>query len=249
MINNKFYMTIAGLLICVYCVHPASASAVDNRIYSDLLKKYVSHGEVDYQGFQTEEARLDQYLSILERVDPGALSREEQFAYYVNVYNAWTIKLILSRYPGIKSIKDIGGIFSSPWKRKIVRLNNEFLSLDHIEHDILRPLFKDPRVHFVINCASVSCPPLRSEPYTGANLEYQLEDSTTRFINDPGRNRIEGNVLLVSKIFKWFAEDFNGDIVGFVKTYAQGNFKQKIEMHEDRIKIEYQAYDWSLNGK
>jgi hypothetical protein len=238
---------MACLLICLFSTQ--AAAAVDNRIYADLLEKYVMYGKVDYRGFQSEEERLDQYLSVLERVDPKALSREEQFAFYVNVYNAWTIKLILSRYPDIQSIKDIGGIFSSPWKKKIVRLKNKVLTLDDIEHNVLRPLFQDPRVHFVINCASISCPPLRSEPYTGTKLEDQLQDATTRFINEPKRNRIEANVLFVSKIFKWFAEDFNRDVVGFVSAYARGDFKEKIEENKDRIRIEYLAYDWSLNGE
>jgi hypothetical protein len=240
---------IVALLLCLFVAQSAAAEAVDNRIYAELLKKYVTHGKVDYQGFQSEERRLDQYLATLERIDPNTLSREEQFAFYVNVYNAWTIKLILSKYPDVRSIKDIGGIFKSPWKQKIVRINGEISTLDDIEHNILRPLFKDPRVHFVINCASISCPALRNEPYTGAKLEDQLQDATTRFINDPQRNRIEENILVVSKIFQWFAEDFNKDIVGFVTEYARGNLKEKIETNQGKIKIKYQDYDWSLNGE
>jgi hypothetical protein len=238
----------AGLLIWFMAVQSAAAQTVDNRIYAELLKKYVTHGKVDYRGFQSEEERLDQYLAILERIDPNSLLRREQFAFYINVYNAWTIKLILSRYPDIQSIKDIGGIFKSPWKQKIVHLNGEVFTLDDIEHHILRPLFKDPRIHFAINCASISCPVLRSEPYTGAKLDAQLQDATTRFINDPQRNRIEKNILVISKIFKWFPEDFNKDVVGFVSAYARGDFKTKIENNKDKIKIKYQAYDWSLNG-
>jgi hypothetical protein len=240
---------MAGLLICFLAAHAGDSEAVDNRIYAELLKKYVARGKVDYRGFQSEEDRLDQYLEVLEGTDPDALSREEQFAFYVNVYNAWTIKLILTRYPDIQSIKDIGGIFNSPWKQKIVRLNGGLFALDDIEHNILRPLFRDPRIHFVINCASVSCPPLRSEPYSATILQEQLTEATTAFINDPERNRIEGNILFVSKIFKWFPEDFNEDVVGFVSSYARGDFRDSIAANQDRIKIKYLEYDWSLNGK
>jgi hypothetical protein len=247
--NNVFVTMMAGLLLCFLPAQAGASEAVDNHIYAELLKKYVAHGKVDYRGFQSEENRLDQYLGVLERIDPNALSREEQFAFYVNVYNAWTIKLILTRYPDIQSIKDIGGIFNSPWKQKIVRLNGEVLALDDVEHNILRPLFKDPRIHFVINCASVSCPPLRSEPYSATRLQEQLNDATTSFINNPERNRIEENILFVSKIFKWFPEDFNEDVVGFVSSYARGDFRDGIEANQDRIKIKYLEYDWSLNGK
>ena len=140
---------------------------VDNSLYDRLLKQYVNQGMVDYRGIKNEEAILDQYLKVLENTDPRKLSRSEQFAFYVNAYNAWTIKLILSAYPGLKSIKELGSFLSTPWKKKIARIDGEVLTLDAIEHEILRKQFKDPRVHFAVNCASQGCPPLRSEPYQG----------------------------------------------------------------------------------
>jgi len=226
-----------------------SADRVDHGLYGELLQKYVKNGVVDYQGFKKEEAKLDQYLDILEKTDTKTLSRNEQFAFYVNAYNAWTIKLILGADPEIKSIKDLGSLFKSPWKKKIARIDGEVLTLDNIEHDILRPRFKDPRIHFAVNCAAKSCPPLRSEPYQGDVLDKQLTEMTEAFVNDPTRNRLEGNTLYVSSIFKWYSEDFNDDIVGFFMKYARGDLKARLQKQAKEIRVEYLDYDWSLNGK
>ena len=225
----------------------STETVVDNGLYGELLKKYVKDGKVDYAGFKTEEAKLDRYLENLAKVDPARLSRNEQFAFYINVYNAWTIKLILSGYPGVASIKDLGSLIRSPWKKEIVRIEGEVLSLDHVEHEILRPRYKDPRVHFAINCAAKSCPPLRPEPFNGIILDRQLDDSTRSFINDPKSYRLENNELYVSRIFKWFSEDFNGDVLGFFLKYTTGNLKKELAANSDRIDVKYLPYDWSLN--
>ena len=225
-----------------------SQAAVDNSIYEELLKRYVKNGVVDYRGFKKEEGKLDEYLKVLENTKVSELVRNEQFAFYVNAYNAWTIKLILSAYPGIESIKDLGNIFKSPWGKKIVRLNGRVLTLDDIEHGILRVQFKDPRVHFAINCASKSCPPLLSEPYRGSTLNRQLDDATRSFINDPKSNYLKDSRLYVSRIFKWYSEDFNDDVIGFFLKYAEGDFKKELEAKKDQLKIVYLDYDWSLNG-
>lgn len=226
-----------------------AAFAVDNSVYAALLKKYVKDGVVDYQGFKNEESQLDQYLKVLENTKSGKLSRNEQFAFYINAYNAWTIKLILSGYPGIKSIKELGSIFKSPWEKKFARINGDVVTLDHIEHDILRPTFKDPRVHFAINCASKGCPPLRPEPYRGDLLDRQLDEMAKAFINDPSRNHLEGKTLYVSRIFKWFKEDFENDIVGFFQKYAHRDLKKELDSGAGEIKVKYLGYDWSLNGR
>ncbi len=169
------FLTVLSFFFTPGLVSTSWASvSVDNSVYAELLKKYVKEGVVDYQGFKSEETNLDQYLKVLEKTDSSKLSRNEQFAFYINAYNAWTIKLILSGYPGVKSIKEFGGIFKSPWKKKLARIDGEIVTLDHIEHGILRPHYKDPRVHFAINCASKGCPPLRAEPYRGDLLDQQL---------------------------------------------------------------------------
>jgi len=226
-----------------------SSETVDNSIYADLLNKYEKNGVVDYQGFKNEETKLDRYLKVLENTDTKILSRDEQFAFYANAYNAWTIKLMLSAYPGVKSIKDLGSVFKSPWKKKLARIGGDVITLDDIEHNILRARFTDPRIHFAVNCASKSCPPLRSEPYQGSILDQQLDEMTGAFLNDPLMNRLEGRTLYVSSIFKWFAGDFNKDIVGFFLKYARGDLKKQLESNRTKIKVKYLDYDWSLNGK
>jgi hypothetical protein len=241
----SFYMVAGTAGLQVFA---AAEPAVDNRLYAELLKKYVRAGKVNYAGFKKEEAKLDRYLEILENVDPAGLPRNEQFAFYVNAYNAWTIKLILSGYPDVTSIKDLGSLLKSPWKKKIVRIDGKVISLDHVEHEILRPRYGDPRVHFAINCAAKSCPPLRPEPFSGAILDQQLDDSTRSFINDPKSYRLEDNELYVSRIFKWFSEDFNDDIYGFFLKYATGDLAEELEAKAGRIVVKYLHYDWSLNG-
>lgn len=240
------------VLLAAKIFTPVSAAAdtlVDHGLYAELLHRHVHNGQVNYDGFKREESRLDQYLAILETVDPQDLTVKERFAYYANAYNAWTIKMILSRYPKIGSIKELGIFNTGPWKKKVVRLNGRVLSLDNIEHDIMRPQFKDPRLHFAINCAAFSCPPLRSEPYIGNRLDVQLDEATRAFINNPNRNYLDGDTLYVSKIFRWFAGDFNHDPTGFVLRYAQGRLKSELSARRDSIRIAYLPYDWSLNNK
>ncbi len=238
----------SALILYLFPGRGIAATGVDNTIYASLLRKYVAGGRVDYKGFQTDEARLDQYLVQLGRVTPDRLERNDRMAFYINLYNAATIKLILTAYPDIKSIKDLGSLFRSPWKKKFITLNGQTISLDHIEHDILRPRFKDPRVHFAINCASKSCPPLLDEPYAGDTLNAQLEKAATNFINDPHSTYVKDGALYVSSIFKWFGKDFGNDIEGFVAQYAQGDFKRKLQAKAGSLRIEYLDYDWSLNG-
>ena len=226
----------------------AWAEPVDHHHYAQLLGRHVHQGEVNYKGFKAEEERLDQYLAILSGVDPEKLARDDRFAFYINAYNAWTIKLVLSAYPNIESIKDLGSLFKSPWEKAIATIGGKTLTLDNIEHDILRPVFLDPRVHFVINCASISCPPLSSEPYQGKRLQQQLEDATLAFINDKDKNYFKENTLYVSSIFKWFKGDFDHDVVGFFRQYARGDLKKVLAARGNTLKVEYLDYDWRLNG-
>ena len=251
-IKRFIFVIVTLFLLCgpLNIVTPdVSGSTVDHGIYATLLEKYVKQGQVDYRGFKTDEAKLDQYLKVLEKTDSDKLSPNDQFAFYINAYNAWTIKLILSGYPGVKSIKALGSILKSPWKKKICRIDGDVITLDDIEHGILRPRFKDPRVHFAINCAALSCPPLISEPYQGSTLDRQLDNSAQNFISNPQRNYLKGNTLYVSKIFKWFARDFNNDSIGFFLKNAKKELKKELETQRGRIRIKYLRYDWSLNGK
>jgi hypothetical protein len=229
---------------------PASADRQPmHAIFDGLLSKYNRQGRVDYGGFKREEANLDAYLDLLAEIEPGTLGRDQRIAFYINAYNAWTIKLVLSGYPGVESIKDFGSLFKSPWKKRFVRIGSQVLSLDHIENDILRPQFKDPRIHFAINCASKSCPQLYHEAFAGSRLDAQLDDATRRFINDKRFNRLEEKTLYVSRIFKWYRDDFDGDIIGFFERYAAPPLKAAIVGRKKELKIEYLDYDWSLNGE
>jgi len=230
-------------------VRAISVSPVDNRIWARLLEAHVTDGRVDYDGFKRDEAELDRYLAILSGTDPEALSRSHQFAFYINAYNAFTVKLILTRYPGINSIKEISSFFSNAWSRKFIPLNGFNVSLDHIEHDILRPRFKDPRVHFAINCAARSCPPLSDTPYEGETLETRLDEQTRRFINHPKNTFLKDGTLFVSRIFKWFDDDFSGNPLGFIRQHADDALKQALDQASARgdIRLEYLHYDWTLN--
>jgi len=225
-----------------------STNTVDHSIYRGLLNKYVKDGVVDYAGFKNEEKELDRYLAILDKTNVGELSRSEQLALYINTYNAYTVKLILENHP-VDSIKDIGSRPKGPWKIRFCKIGGKTFTLDEIEHDMIRPRFKDPRVHFAINCASKSCPPLISEPYEGSILDQQLDSNTRAFLSNPKENRLEGDTLYVSKIFKWFEDDFNGDVVGFFMTHAEGDLNDRLAAKRDKIRIKYLHYDWSLNGK
>jgi len=228
-----------------------SMDEVDHSLYGRLLNKYVKDGVVDYQGLEQEEKSLDQYLKVLEETDTKKLTSNGQLAFYINAYNAWTIKLILSAYPELDSIWDLGSrIFKwkSPFRKEIVRIEGKRISLDDLEHGVIRPRFKDPRVHFAVNCASISCPPLISEPYEGPTLDQQLDASVRSFLNNRERNRLEGKTLYVSKIFKWFAADFNDNVVGFFLQYADEELKERLHGSRDGLEVKYLDYDWGLNG-
>ncbi len=225
----------------------ADGAADQNSLYDQLLSRNIRNGLVDYRKLKKEESILDGYLEFLEETNINALSRNEKFAFYINAYNAWTLKLVLSSYPGIRSIKDIKGGYGSPWKIPMVKTNGEVLTLDYIEHRILRPVFKDPRVHFAINCASISCPPLKHEAYRGEELERQLADSAETFINDGRNNYFRGDTLYISRLFSWFREDFGNDPIGFIRKYAHCELKEMIRNSGNRIRIKYLPYDWSLN--
>jgi len=245
---------LAVVLCLLFLIMPlANAASTDNlhSIWSELVGNHVSAGVVDYQAMKKTESRLDEYLAILDATDPEQLPEVERLAFYINAYNAYTVKLILVNFEDgkpVKSIRDIGGFFSGPWDIKLCRIGGKVYTLDNIEHDIIRPTFKEPRVHFAVNCASQSCPPLISEAYVGSRLEDQLQANTIAFINNAEFNRLDGSTLYVSKIFKWFSEDFNDDVVSFFRKYAQGDLQSSLPEGGSDISVKYLDYDWSLNN-
>lgn len=247
MLGKAIATFMISMAVCF--AFPGNSSATDNSIYAALLSKYVSGSFVDYAGLKAEEANLDAYCDILAGTDTEALPEKERLAYYINAYNAWTLKLVLDNWP-VDSIKDVGRFWSSPWKIEFARVGDKTVSLDYIENEVLRPQFKDPRIHFAINCASKSCPPLRGEPYEGGRIDSQLDDAAGRFINDGKSNYLRDKALHLSKIFDWFSEDFGGEngVLAFIRKYAQGDLALELATSE-KPEIVFLEYDWSLNGK
>ncbi|MDX5417904.1 MAG: DUF547 domain-containing protein [Hymenobacteraceae bacterium] len=226
-----------------------SATKPDHQQWTKLLQKHVAaNGDVDYKGFRQDQKMLQLYLDQLSSgiPDPNTWSRNEQLAYWINAYNAFTVKLIVDNYP-LQSIKDLNSRISIPlvntvWDDKFIILGGKKYSLNDIEHRILRKEFEEPRIHFAINCASKSCPKLRREAYTAEKLEFQLKEQTTGFINDPKHNRITPDNPKVSAIFDWFGEDFKkkGTLTDFLNRYSEVKIKPS-------AKISFLDYDWRLN--
>lgn len=218
---------------------PATTVQIDHSMWSALLKRHVSpEGKVNYKGFMGDREALQDYLKILsEAVPADTWSVEQQLAYYINLYNARTVYLILENYP-VSSIKDISGA----WTREIVNIGNKKISLGGLEHSILRKM-NEPRIHFAINCASGSCPKLWNEAYLAEKLDFQLDRATRAFVNSERYNTITMEKLELSKIFKWYKKDFlNGDLIAYIKQYSAIPLAPK-------AKIRYREYDWSLNGQ
>ena len=226
-----------------------AATKVDNRPYAELLAKHTRDGLVDYESFKTEHPKLKEYLAYLAGINPDELSREDAFAYYINLYNAATIDLILKNYPGIDSIKDIGGFFGNPWKIEFITLKGKKVHLDHVEHEILRPTYRDPRLHFAVNCASLGCPLLHANPFEGETLDATLDELTRQNMADPAHTRLEGDNLYVSKVFGWFGEDWGGekDKIAFVRKYSSPKQAAEIDQLGDSFNLKYSHWDWTLN--
>ena len=230
---------------------------VDHALWDAFLRKYVKDdraglNRVDYAGVtETDRRALDTYISMLTAQRVTSLNRDEQLAYWINLYNALTVQVILDHYP-VTSIRDIDispGLFSDgPWGKKLVTIENHPVSLDDIEHRILRPIWNDPRIHYAVNCASVGCPDLIARAYTADNTDAVLSDNAARYINSDRGVKIDGGEIVVSKIYDWFQEDFRGSEKGVIQhllKYATGARKQALENAKD---IDGYIYDWSLNG-
>tara|TARA_B100000809_G_scaffold266761_1_gene331326 strand:- start:2635 stop:3453 length:819 start_codon:yes stop_codon:yes gene_type:complete len=212
--------------------------AFNHSGWNILLRKHVSDkGNVNYKGFKKEELKLKSYLTSLSNNYPvDTWSNDAKMAYWINAYNAFTIQLILDNYP-ISSIKDI----ENPWDIEFINLGDKTFSLNDIEHKILRKM-NDPRIHFGIVCASVSCPKLENVAFEASNLDSQLDSAAKEFLADPARNNLSENSIQLSKIFKWFAKDFKneGSLIDFLNKYSEITISQN-------AKKSYKDYDWNLN--
>lgn len=221
-----------------------------------MLKKYVTEtgpaSTVNYKGWKSDTGSLDQYLASLSAVTKAqydSWTEDQKMAFLINAYNAFTVKLILNHYP-VKSIKKIGGVFSSPWKQKFFKLLGEDKHLDNIEHDILRKDFKEARIHFGVVCASIGCPKLQNEAFVPQKLREQLEAGAKEFLADTSRNKWtkESNKLEISNIFKWFKEDFikeTGSVAAWVAP-RMGKTPDEVEMIK-KAKVGHLDYDWNIN--
>ena len=215
---------------------------------------------VDYAGFKADRAELKKVLDSLSAVSKAefdAWPKPQQMSFLINAYNAFTVEFILTKYPDLKSIKDLGSFVSSPWKKKFFNLLGEERYLDWIEHEQLRPNYADPRVHTAVNCASIGCPALRNEAFTAAKLEAQLDDGMLRFMGDRTRNRVKDGHLEVSSIFKWFREDFEKGQHGFAKvedvfakyaTQLTDDPADQARLKAKSLAVNFLDYDWSLNA-
>lgn len=241
-----------------------STLTVDHSSWDRLLKAHVKPGDdgvnrVDYKGFkQSDHAKLKAYVKTLEGTPVSKLNRPEQLAFWINLYNSKTIDIVLDHYP-VQSIRDIS-IESSlvgflrrsvgaggPWKAEVVRVEGMNLSLDHIEHNILRPVFQDPRIHYAVNCASYGCPNLQFSAFTGANVDASLEAAARNFINHARGIKVEDGKVTASSIYNWFQSDFGGTAAGVldhVRRYASPELHAALA---DKTTIDAFDYDWRLN--
>lgn len=251
LLSTALLATFAIWFTCSNCraiKRQVESRPVTHEKWDTLLKKHVApDGFVRYKDFVRDSAALNEYLRLLESAHPSdkAWTREEQMAYWINAYNAYTVQLILRNYP-VESIKDIKrglAFVNSVWDIKFIKIQGYTYDLNNIEHNILRPVFKDARVHAAINCASYSCPVLRNEAFTAERLNEQLDDAMRRFVNDPLRNQITTEKAQISEIFKWFRGDFERD-AGSVRAYLNRYSAVKIA---DRADISHLDYRWSLN--
>ncbi len=234
-----------------------STVEIDHEVLDRFLQTYVVTGDpsginlIRYAAVGPEDKRaLAKYVEELQTVAVSELNRAEQKAYWINLYNALTVRLILDRYPveSIREIKINAGLFGGgPWKGKLLKIEGEEVRLDDIEHRILRPVWRDPRVHYAVNCASMGCPNLQPEAFTAANTDRLLEQGAREYINHPRGVRIEGNRLTASSIFKWFRDDFGDSREALVRHWLQyADEPLAGALHGFDGKYKY-TYDWSLN--
>jgi hypothetical protein len=235
---------------------PESSTTVDHTAWDVLLKAHLVSAENGLDRFRygsmnaSDRAVLADYLAALQAIRISEFNRAEQRAYWINLYNAATVKVVLDHYP-VRSIREIrlGGGFldDGPWSRKWLKVEGEALSLDDIEHRILRPIWKDPRIHYAVNCASVGCPNLSRTAYRAGNFDNLAEAGARAYVNSPRGVRVENGRLHVSSIYEWFKADFGGSdggVIAHLKQYAEPALGARLETI---ARIDGDAYDWSLN--
>lgn len=238
---------IAAALFILFTIN--LSGQISHKQWDELVKKHVTpFGKVNYEGMKNDKEHLEAYLTMLSNNPPkSSWTKSEILAYWINAYNAFTVQLIVKHYP-VKSIKDLGGPIykvNTSWDIKFIQIGNEELDLNTIEHQKIRGQFKEPRIHFAVNCASVSCPRLRNEAYTSSKLEQQLTDQTKYFIAYKVKNDIsDPKNPKVSKLFSWYSSDFKIEgksVINFINKYSNST------IHEGAT-LNYLDYNWNLNN-
>ncbi len=234
-----------------------------HKAWTTFLQKHVrikgAASTVEYKSIKSDPQELKNYLGTLEIVTQSEFakfSEQEKLAFLINAYNAFTIKLIVDHYP-VKSIKDAGtrslsNLGANPWKTKFFKLLGKEQHLDNVEHDMIRMLFNEPRIHFAVVCASIGCPALRNEAFQASQIDRQLEEAATSFLSDTTRNRYvpDAKKLELSSIFKWYRDDFtkkHGSLVAFIAPRITTNPEYQKIIQDKKTEVSYLDYDWSLN--
>ena len=232
-----------------------SAVTLSHKAWDDFLNANISPADgihlLNYGGVSANDKKmLDDYLTMLSKTAVSSFNRDEQRAFWINLYNALTVQTVLNHYP-VDSIRDIDispGLFSDgPWGKKLFTVEGEELSLNDIEHQILRPIWRDARLHYAVNCASIGCPNLAAMAYTADNTEELLDAGSQAYINHPRGVQVKDGNLIVSSIYTWFIEDFGGDdagVIAHLKKYATADLTASLD---DISNIADDTYDWSLN--
>lgn len=244
-------LTVVSLAVTAPFATAAQGFDHTHSAWERVLKSHVKtqgpKSSVDYAGLKADPQALNAYLTSLSKVteaDFERFERAQKLSFLINAYNAFTLSFVTTHYP-VKTMKSIGGLFSNPWKKKFFLLFGAERSLDDVEHEMIRKRFKEPRIHFALVCAAVSCPPLRGEAYVAPKLDAQLSDQARLFLNDTDKNRVEPlqMKLSLSSIFKWYREDFeahSGTLQAYVAPYLDG-------LRGKDAQVSFLEYDWSLN--
>lgn len=241
---------IIAFFLCIPSLSSLANEHLTHKSWNDLLQKHVNDaGHVNYKSFKEDEEKLNDYLTVLSKNHPDkSWDKNDRLAFWINAYNAFTVKLIVKNYP-VKSIKELGGAIykvNTPWDIKFIKIGDEVYDLNNIEHTKIRKQFNDPRIHFAVNCASVSCPKLRNEAYIGDKVDDQLNDQARYFISNKVKNQIKSSKKAkLSKIFKWYKGVFTSSgktIIEYINQFSD------VKLDADAT-IEFLDYDWNLNEK
>jgi len=251
--QHPFLRKTTSILFTLLALSSAFAAPPSHDALDQVLKKHVGNGQVDYAALKNDRQLLDDYIATIGgigRTEFDTWNANDQLAFLINLYNAETLQLIIDNYP-LSTIKDIGSIFTGPWDRKEVKLFGQQETLNFLEHDFIRENYDEPRIHYALVCAALSCPPLRSEAYLGNNLNEQLNDQAKVFLTDTTKNRIDtaSKNLHLSKIFDWYGDDFrknNNTLIGSLKPYLPENVRDQVD---SSYQIKFVSYDWQLNDK